>query len=113
MSELLTLVRIAPDNVAVLMQGAHVAYMLENYDQMKALCEQALAIDGEQAIPNYQMAQAVMGQGDMISGIAYLTKAITLSEELADARLLRAVVGLIPVRHPHGRSFFVISDKAM
>lgn len=90
LSELLTLVRIAPDNVAVLMQGAHVAYMLENYDQMKALCEQALAIDGEQAIPNYQMAQAVMGQGDMISGIAYLTKAITLSEELADARLLRA-----------------------
>ena len=90
LSELLTLARMAPDNVAVLMQGAHVAYMLENYDQMKTLCEQALAIDCEQALPNYQMAQAVMGQGDMISGIAYLTKAITLSEELADARLLRA-----------------------
>lgn len=90
LQELLTMSRVAPDNVAVLMQGAHVAYMLENYEQMKTLCEQALALDGENALANYQMAQAVMGQDDTISGIAYLTKAITLSEELADARLLRA-----------------------
>ena len=90
LQELLTMARVAPDNVAVLMQGAHVAYMLENYEQMKTLCEQALALDDENALANYQMAQAVMGQGDTISGIAYLTKAITLSEELADARLLRA-----------------------
>jgi tetratricopeptide (TPR) repeat protein len=39
---------------------------------------------------NYQMAQAVLGKDDMINGIARLTKAIALNEQLGDARLLRA-----------------------
>jgi len=90
LAELLTMAHAAPDNVAVLMQGAHVAYMLEDYDRMKMLCEQALALDGKNALVNYQMAQAVMGQGNLIGGIAFLTQAIAQSDELADARLLRA-----------------------
>lgn len=90
LAELLTMTHAAPDNVAVLMQGAHVAYMLEDYDRMKTLCEQALALDGKNALVNYQMAQAVMGQGNLIGGIAFLTQAIAQSDELADARLLRA-----------------------
>ena len=90
LAELLTMAHAAPDNVAVLMQGAHVAYMLEDYDRMKTLCEQALALDGKNALVNYQMAQAVMGQGNLIGGIAFLTQAIAQSDELADARLLRA-----------------------
>ena len=90
LAELLTMAHAAPDNVAVLMQGAHVAYMLEDYDRMKTLCEQALALDGKNTLVNYQMAQAVMGQGNLIGGIAFLTQAIAQSDELADARLLRA-----------------------
>jgi tetratricopeptide (TPR) repeat protein len=79
-----------PDNVAVLLQAAHVAYMLENYEEMKTLCEKSLAVDGENAMANYMLAQAVLGQNDLINGIARLTKAVSLNEQLADARLLRA-----------------------
>ena len=82
----------APGNVAVLMQAAHVAYMLEDYVEMKALCEQALGFDSNHAMANYQMAKALLGQGDLINGIARLTKAIVLDEHLADARLLRSQV---------------------
>jgi tetratricopeptide (TPR) repeat protein len=90
LSELKTIAVAEPDNVVVLLHAAHVAYMQEDYEQMKSLCEQVLAVDGENATANYMLAQAVLGQNDLINGIARLTKAISLNEQLADARLLRA-----------------------
>lgn len=90
LAELKTIAAQAPNNIAVLMQAAHVAYMMEDYPEMKALCEQALAIDANNDGANYQMAQACLGEGDLINGIARLTKAIALNEQLGEARLLRA-----------------------
>jgi len=90
LEQLISITHAEPENVAMLLQAAHVAYMLEDYDQMKSLCEQALAVDGENAMANYMTAQAALGQNDLINGIARLTRAISLNEQLADARLLRA-----------------------
>lgn len=90
LEQLISITHAEPENVALLLQAAHVAYMQEDYDQMKSLCEQALAVDGENAMANYMLAQAVLGQNDLINGIARLTRAISLNEQLADARLLRA-----------------------
>ena len=90
LEQLISITHAEPENVALLLQAAHVAYMQEDYDQMKSFCEQALAVDGENAMANYMLAQAVLGQNDLINGIARLTKAISLNEQLADARLLRA-----------------------
>ena len=90
LAEMRIMINAQPSNAALLLQAAHVAYMLEDYDEMKKLCEQALALNAENAMANYMMAQAVLGQNDMISGIAYLTKAVSQNAALGDARLLRA-----------------------
>jgi len=90
LEQLISITHAEPENVALLLQAAHVAYMQEDYDQMKSYCEQALAVDGENAMANYMLAQAMLGQNDLINGIARLTRAISLNEQLADARLLRA-----------------------
>lgn len=90
LEELLLISREQPDNSSVMIQAAHVAYMLENYAQMHSLAEQAQALDPENATAYYQMAQADLGQGDLVNGIAQLTKAIVLNENHGDARLLRA-----------------------
>lgn len=90
LAEMRIMINAQPSNAALLLQAAHVAYMLEDYDEMKKLCEQALALNAENAMANYMMAQAVLGQDDMISGIAYLTKAVSQNATLGDARLLRA-----------------------
>ncbi len=90
LEELNTIIRAEPDNIAMILHAAHVAYMMEDYEQMKNFCEQALGMHAENAMANYMMAQSVLGQGDMISGIAYLTKAVSQNETLGDARLLRA-----------------------
>ena len=88
--ELNTLIRMSPGNVQVMLQAAHVAYMLEDYPQMSSFAEQAIAVDGNNAMAHYQLAQAQLGQGDSITAIAQLTQAISLDEQLGDARLLRA-----------------------
>ncbi len=79
-----------PENISIPLQAAHVAYLKEDYTLMSSLCEQALAIDGNHAVAHHLMGQACLGQGDMVGGIARLTKAIALDEDLGDARLLRA-----------------------
>jgi tetratricopeptide (TPR) repeat protein len=90
LEELLLISMEQPDNPSVMTQAAHVAYMLENYAQMHSLAGQAQALDPENATAYYQMAQADLGQGDLVNGIAQLTKAIVLNENHGDARLLRA-----------------------
>ncbi len=90
LEELYIIIKAEPDNIAIMLHAAHVAYMQEDYEQMKNFCEQALGVDAENAMANYMVAQAALGQGDLINGIARLTKAIALNEQLGDARLLRA-----------------------
>jgi tetratricopeptide (TPR) repeat protein len=90
LTELKTLLRLSPTNTQVLLQAAHVAYMLEDYTQMTELCQQAIDTEPDNAMAHYMMAQASLGQGDSVSAIAQLTKTIALNEQLGDARLLRA-----------------------
>ena len=90
LAEMKIMISAQPSNLALLLQAAHVVYMLEDYDQMKHLLEQAQNMNGDNPMTSYMMGQAAIGQGDMIGGIAHLTKAVTLNEQMADARLLRA-----------------------
>ena len=90
LDELNTLAEKAPQNISIPLQAAHVAYLKEDYPLMTSLCEQALAIDGDHPLAHQMMGQACLCQGDMVNGIARLTKAIALDDELGDARLLRA-----------------------
>jgi tetratricopeptide (TPR) repeat protein len=92
LTELQTMVALAPGNMAVLLQAAHVAFMQEDYDAMTTFCEQALAADADNATASFMMARALLGKGDLVGGIARLTKAIAQDEQLGDARLLRAQV---------------------
>lgn len=78
-----------PANAAVKVQMAHVAYMLEDYDRMATWAEQAVEADGELARAHFVLAQARIGQGDLINGIAQLTQAVALDETQGEARLLR------------------------
>lgn len=90
LAELQTMLALQPDNVRIMLQAAHVAFMLDDYTQMASLCEQAIAADTNNAYAHYQLAQAQLGQGDAINAIAQLTQAIALNEQLGEARLLRA-----------------------
>ena len=90
LDEMKIMINAQPSNLALLLQAAHVAYMLEDYEQMKQLLGQAQEQNGDNPMTSYMMGQAAIGQGDMIGGIAHLTKAVTLNEQMADARLLRA-----------------------
>ena len=71
LTEIKIMINAQPSNVPLILQAAHVAYMLEDYGEMKKLCEQALEQDAENAMAHYMLAQAVIGQGDVISGIAF------------------------------------------
>jgi len=87
--ELKVMAAAQPDNVALYVRMAHLAYMEENYDEMKAACEKAEQIDAENAEVNYLYGQACLGQQDVINGIARLTKAVAIDENFMEARLLR------------------------
>lgn len=89
LAELKKLTMQEPDNIHLKMQAAGVAFMKEDYAEMTALCEQALAVDADNAMVHLFYAKAELGQNNVIQGIARLTKAIALEENLADARLLR------------------------
>ena len=78
-----------PDNVAILLRMAEVAYMQEDYDAMATACEKALENDKEDPSILYSYARACNGQGNAISAIALLTKALTIKDDFAPAHLLR------------------------
>lgn len=81
-----------PQNMAAYVQAAHVAYMMEDYAEQQAICEQALQVDDTFAPLWQQYALAARGQGRLDEAVAHLTKAIELDDQLADARLLRGQV---------------------
>ena len=89
LAELKTLALQEPDNIHLKMQAAGVAYMKEDYDEMEAICQQALAVDADNAMVHLFYAKAELGQDSLVQGIARLTKAVALDDSLADARLLR------------------------
>jgi tetratricopeptide (TPR) repeat protein len=78
-----------PDNQAVFLMMARVAYMLEDYTAMADACEKAMLIDGNNPETSFLYAQACIGQGDQVNAIAMLTKAIMLKDDYLDAYLLR------------------------
>lgn len=88
-AELKVMAQAQPENVSLWQRIAHLAYQEENYDEMLEACQQAEQADAENAEVNYQYAQAYLGKQDLINGIARLTKAVALDENLLDARLLR------------------------
>ncbi|MCR4957416.1 MAG: tetratricopeptide repeat protein [Prevotella sp.] len=89
LAELKMLAMQEPDNIGLKMQAASIAFMKEDYDEMKALCEQALAVDANNAMAHLFYAKAELGQEHLIEGVARLTKVITLEERLVEPRQLR------------------------
>lgn len=79
-----------PNNEAIVLRTAQVAYMMEDYAQMATACERAMQLNPSSAIAHYLKAQACLGQQNVVEAIAMLTKTISLQEENADAYLLRA-----------------------
>lgn len=78
-----------PDNVAIHIQTAQVAYMQEDYESMATACERALQADKDSARAHYLYGQAHAGSGNVVGAIAMLTKAIALQPDMGDAYLLR------------------------
>ena len=84
------LIEAQPQNESLILQLARVFYIKEDYASMFETAAQAITANPESATAYYMQAQATLGQGDLVGGIARLTKAIALDGNLADARLLRA-----------------------
>ncbi|MCH5301808.1 MAG: tetratricopeptide repeat protein [Prevotella sp.] len=89
LAELQILAGQAPDNQNVLMQMAHVAYLMEDYDRMAELCQQLQAMAPESAAACYLGAQAALGHHQPAEAVSLLTRAIGLRDDYAEAYLLR------------------------
>lgn len=89
LAELQILAGQAPDNQNVLMQMAHVAYLMEDYDRMAELCQQLQAMAPESAAVCYLGAQAALGHHQPAEAVSLLTRAIGLRDDYAEAYLLR------------------------
>lgn len=81
-----------PDNVAVWLRMAEVAYMMENYAMMAEACQKALPLDEENANTYFMYAKACKGLDDAAKAVDLLTKAIDLHDDFDSARLLRGNV---------------------
>jgi tetratricopeptide (TPR) repeat protein len=89
-SELNVLAEAQPDNVSIQLRIAQLAYLQENYDVMLNAAQRAIQLDERDAHAHYLAAQAFLGKGNIVGGIAMLTKTISLKPVYADAYLLRA-----------------------
>ncbi|MCR4604212.1 MAG: tetratricopeptide repeat protein [Prevotella sp.] len=89
LQELKVVISSEPDNVNLMMQAASVAYIKEDYEQMVAICEQALEVEPDSALVHLFYAKAELGQQHLIEAIARLSKTIALDQDVAEARLLR------------------------
>lgn len=89
---LLRLIDAQPENKALLMQAAHVTFLMADYDAMMQYCERALEIDAGFAPAHFSYARAFIGKGEFVNAIARLTKCIALDEMFANAYLLRGVL---------------------
>ncbi len=81
-----------PANKMIWTRMAEVAYMMEDYEKMHEVCQKGLGVEKEDVHLCYLYAEANIGLGNPVGGIAMLTKAIRLGEGTDDearARLLR------------------------
>ena len=80
----------APANALLYQRMAKVAFMMEDYEKMHALCEKALAMGCEDATILCLKGNAQVAKGDVVMAIASFSKAIALEPTNRDAYLLRA-----------------------
>lgn len=90
LGQLDTLIEAEPQNVALLLQAAHVAFLKEDYGLMERYATKATETDADNAAAYYLLARAAIGQSNLVNGIALLTKSIVLDDNYADARMLRS-----------------------
>ena len=83
-----------PENVAIYLRKADVAYMMENYQAVAEACERALVCDKDNAMALYLYGKACMGMGDDVNAVAMFTKAMAMEENFGDALLMRAKANL-------------------
>ena len=81
-----------PDNVAVLLRMADVAYMMEDYIAMTDVCDKALQLDAENVETYFFYARACRGLGDAPRAVSMLTEAIGKRDDFYAARLLRGSI---------------------
>ena len=80
----------APANALLYQRLAKVAFMMEDYDKMHALCEKALAMGCKDATILCLKGNAQVAKGDVVMAIASFSKAIALEPTNRDAYLMRA-----------------------
>ena len=81
----------APDNKEVLLNLAELYFQSEQYEQMEAVCNDALKLDESESATHYLLAKMYKAKGDMINAVAQCTLAISKQEEpFAEAYYLRA-----------------------
>jgi tetratricopeptide (TPR) repeat protein len=86
------LVELEPEDVNVRLIRAGLFYQAEKEQEAIADCRHVIETDDSQPAAWFLMGRAKKKQKDLPGAIADLTKAITLKEDFADARLLRAEV---------------------
>lgn len=83
------MVELEPELVSTYLTLANVCYMQEDYKEMSAAAQKAIAIEEGNAAAHYLLGKAAQGMNDGIMTIAHLTKAIALKDDFMEARLLR------------------------
>jgi tetratricopeptide (TPR) repeat protein len=78
-----------PDNAQVFVDKAQVAFLMKNYQTMNEDCQKAFLLNDKDPLTYFLMARANHAQGDDVSAVGMLTKAITLKKDLYDAYLMR------------------------
>lgn len=92
--ELQIMAEAQPDNQAIFIRMANVAYMMEDYGALSNACEKAMLIDDSNAEVMYLYGRGCIGQDDDVNAVAMLTRAITLNDKFYDAYLLRSQANL-------------------
>lgn len=83
------LVELEPDNAALIMRKAEMAYLADEYDVVTTDCARILELQPDNSRACLLYARGYMGNGNDIPAIAMLTKAIALDADNLDAYLLR------------------------
>ncbi|WP_270229820.1 tetratricopeptide repeat protein [Parabacteroides bouchesdurhonensis] len=86
------MVEIEPDHVNTLLTRVHVLFFLDKDAEEIEVCQHIIELDPENHLPYYLMSKAKKATGDLLGGIADLTKTITIKEDFSEAYLLRAEI---------------------
>lgn len=92
MQQLQLMMRLLPTVVDVKVQAASVAFMMEDYDLMAEISEQALKQLPNEPMLHLLYAKAEIGRKAYVQAVARLTASISLRPDLVESRLLRAQV---------------------